>query len=161
MRLFKIFVCLFFLVNHSYGQVFPSIKTKNEKDVIEEFSKIGQSRTNKLNGYKQTITKNGDTLLLNVIGKENFLIKLTFNLKNGFCNYQRIDFSCDTCTVLHLTEIMNSKRFKWKEVEPNKYISKWKFQTAMEVIKIDNLCSSIIYTFVDKDKKEYQFDYKN
>ncbi len=153
-----LFLFVFFF--NAVGQLTPLIKNHTEKEVLKSFQQKGELRRNIENNYKLSESKNGDTLILKITGKENIVISLTFHLADRYCDYQRIDFSCDSCTIDHLNEILNSKKIGWKKVSSDTYLSKWKLQTKMEILRTGNICSTIIFRYFDKTKSEYKKEYR-
>jgi hypothetical protein len=145
---------------NAVGQLTPLIKNHTEKEVLKSFQQKGNLRQNIENNYKLSESKNGDTLILKINGKEIIVISLTFNLTDGYCDFQRIDFSCDSCTIDHLNEILTSRKIGWKKISTDIYLSKWKLQTKMEILRTSNICSTIIYRYFNKVKSEYKREYR-
>ena len=141
------------------GQLTPMVKNYNENEVLKTFINNGKNKRNIANGYRITHSKEEDTLILKIDGKETISIKFTFKLDKGYCDYQRIDFSCDSCIINHMNEIINSKKYKWRKSNTDKYISKLKYQTELEIIRLNNICKRVIYRYVDKTKRDYEFNY--
>jgi hypothetical protein len=135
----------------------PMIKFYTEKKVLNAFYKLEKSGSK--DNYTLSDFKNGDTLNLKVDGYENIILKFTFKLEGGYCDYQSLEFSCDSCTQKHQEEIFNLKYCGWKKLSEDKYLSKYQVQTEMQITKTDNMCSKIIYRYVDKPKKIYKTEY--
>jgi hypothetical protein len=157
-KLIPVFLILF-LPLYSLGQLKPMIYYYKEKSVIRTFQKNTQSKDNAQLDYKPSVAKIGDTLFLKVEGFETIAIKFTFNLENGFCNYQSVMLSCDSCSINHVQEVLNDKYYHWKKVNENKFLSNYATHTEMEIVRENELCREIIYRFVDKPKKEYKSVY--
>jgi hypothetical protein len=154
-----LFITLLLLKQSSYGQIEPMIKWYSEKQVQNKFHRLAKANKNDEGGYKLSDYKNGDTLILKVEGYENIIMKFTFGLDRGYCNYQSIEFSCDSCSLKHTEETLDLKYCGWKKLGADKYLSKYAVQTEMEIKTNDFLCRKIIYRYVDKPKKEYKTEY--
>ena len=156
-----IFSWLFILSSEGFSQREPMIKNYNEQQVLKAFYKTAKADGNKEKGYKLSDYKIGDTLILKIDGYENIVIKMTFGLKSGYCDYQSLEFSCDSCTLQHSEDILNLKYCAWRKISENKYLSKFPVQTEMQIVKSNNLCRRIIYKYVDKPKEEYKMEYNS
>jgi hypothetical protein len=144
------------------AQIQPQIKISKEKDVIKRFNKISHQKKTLKKNYKVSSSKNGDTLVLNVMVKEtqSITMKFTFNLNNGYCDYQSIEYTCDSCIIDYLDHILKLKYCRWKKINKNTYRSSYFMQTEMEVQKYEILDKKIIYRYVDYPKGLYKITYK-
>ncbi len=148
-------------VSCSFGQNTPMIKFYTEKEVLKEFYKNSQLKSNIALNYKVSDFKNGDTLILKIEGQESITVKLTFKLELGYCDFQTVEFCCDSCAIKQANEILNLKYCGWKKLSEDKYLSKYHIQTELEISKIDNLIKTLTYRYVDKPRKVFKNEYKS
>ena len=77
--------------------------------------------------YKYNLTKTDTTLML--VSNDSKLspcsVYCSFK-KRGNCFFQKEAFSCDTCYKISLTVMLNKKRFKWKQIGTDRYLSKYR-----------------------------------
>jgi hypothetical protein len=143
---------------NSFSQDLPQIKHKIIENVVEEINIF--NRNNRKNDAILTSSKSGDTLVLEAKGKDNVILKYTFKLKNGRCDFQSVDYECSHCAEKNVMRILNQAYLGWRKLGENKYLSNYFYQTELELIKNEDGTIRLVYQFVNKTKKEYKLWYK-
>jgi hypothetical protein len=151
-------VFLAILTANLFSQDLPQIKHKIIEEVVEEINIF--NRNNRKNDVIITSSKSGDTLVLEGKGKDNVILKYTFKLKNGRCDFQSVDYECAHCAEKNVKRILNQGYLGWRKLGENKYLSNYFYQTELELIKNEDGTIRLIYQFVNKTKKEYKLWYK-
>jgi hypothetical protein len=139
------------------------IKFYDRKDAQKKFRK-------ELHLNDSTISKNtSDTLT--AFFKTNVqsgFIKLNFLKSNDefafkYCIRQEVILDCSECSTKYLNGLLHSKGYGWKKVADNKYATNYSLQTQLNVIYHDKekYCMTLIFTYIDKPKKEYKTWYQS
>jgi len=147
------------LISEFIAQDLPQIKHKSIENVVDEINIF--NRNNRKNNAIITSSKSGDTLVLDVRGKDNVLIKYTFKLKSGRCDYQSVSYDCVPCAEKHLKRILKQAYLGWRKLSDNKYLSNYFYQTEMEVIKNEDNTIRLVYQYVNKSNEAYKLLYKS
>jgi hypothetical protein len=103
-------------------------------------NKSSEKVLKKLNSYEKKekintiITENESsiTFQLRDTGWQNLDQHFYFNQK-GKCYKEILTANCDSCFQKYLTNVLNTKMYKWKVVSPSKYISNYTFQLVLEI----------------------------
>src|SRR4051794_34591182 len=100
-------------------------------------------------------------LNLKIGGYETILITLTFEFESGYCNYQSTGFSCDSCSVDHADEALNSNKYKGRKAGADRYLSKPSMHTEMKIQMVGTLCRKIVYSYISMPKEQYKLEYNS
>ena len=157
-KLTSILVFLAILTTNLFSQDLPQIKHKIIENVVEDINIF--NRNNRKNNVIITSSKSGDTLVLVAKGKDDVLLKYTFTLKNGRCDFQTVDYRCISCAEKNVKGILKQGYLGWRKLGENKYLSNYFYQTELELIKNEDGTIRLVYQFVNKTKKEYKLWYK-
>jgi hypothetical protein len=104
---------------------------KSKKQVLARLS-----RYNAGDGFENTATAQTDsTITLQVkeknTGREtNFIYRFD---KNGDCKSEEIKASCDTCFKKYLQDALAIKKYKWKKINENQYVSSFSKKLLIEL----------------------------
>lgn len=105
---------------------------------------IGKSKAQVRKKLQEQIEKN-DNLSILLTEKESelvFTIKPVKVLpaefiygfdKNGKCQSEKITAYCDSCFNKFLQDVLEQKRFDWKKINENQYVSKYRAQMMIEL----------------------------
>jgi hypothetical protein len=98
------------------------VRTLTEKEAINyEFKNTDYNE-----GYNIKQSRQADTVILEYFppeaAKPHVLRKVTFP-KGDVADFDQLVFLCDSCTMKYVNEIIATKMYDWKEVEPNIYFS--------------------------------------
>ena len=116
------------------------------------------------------ISKNiGDTLVMFFKrNNQSGFIKLNFLISNDefaykYCIRQEVILDCSVCSRNFLEALLQSKAYGWKKTANNTYVSNYLAQSQLSVTYNDKekYCMTLIYTYIDKPKKEYKTWYKS
>lgn len=53
--------------------------------------------------------------------------------KNGRCQSEKVTASCDSCYTKYLQKVLGEKKYEWKKVNENQYISKYAVRLMIEL----------------------------
>ncbi|MEI2737675.1 MAG: hypothetical protein V9F01_02705 [Chitinophagaceae bacterium] len=53
--------------------------------------------------------------------------------KNGRCQSEKITANCDSCYNKYLQDVLNVKKYQWKKINENQYISKYAARLMIEL----------------------------
>ncbi len=123
------------------------VKKKLEKIILEE-SALGIT-------YK--LEKFGDTLYYTEITKDfTTKMKLTFNLKYDYCDYQEVATTCSDCAEKRQNDLF--KIMKFYKISDTKYFSKYSRRIELETLgKTDQkFCSIVRLKYISLTRKEYK-----
>jgi hypothetical protein len=123
-----------------------------------------------LNVSDSTIIKNsGDTLT--TFFKTNMqsgFIKLNFLQSSDefafkYCVRQELILDCSECSTKFIESLLKAKGWGWKKVGDNTYVSNYFAQSQLKITYKDKekYCTTLIFTYIDKPKKEYKAWYKS
>ena len=157
-KLTSILVFIAILTANLFSQDLPQIKHNVIEEVVEDINIF--NRNNRKNDVILTSSKSGDTLILVAKGKDDVVLKYTFKLKNGRCDFQTVDYRCVSCAEKNVKGILKQGYLGWRKLGANKYLSNYFYQTELELIKNEDGTIRLVYQFVNKSKKEYKLWHK-
>ena len=155
----KTTVFLFFFLS-TIVEAQPSLKVYIKYYELKETEKSFRKEEKRGFVVPGSIFFEQDTLKATLRGKENIYLKATFKLEEGYCNYEEVLFDCQ-CAYESLNDLLQQKWYGWKKISNSKYISKYSFQTELEIFGElkKGECLSIKLKYIDKSKAEYKIWY--
>ena len=139
-----------------HGQhIGPYVNRYNKNQVVKKIEKGIQRNTSQT--IKISLEEVGDTLYYRVSENElTTIIKMTFNLKNNYCDYQEIVTTCGECAEKRGKSLFS--RFKWYRISDTKYVSR--YNRKMMLVFIDNpssdFCNIIKFQYNSMTEMEYK-----
>jgi hypothetical protein len=124
------------LVGHSKGWVKSELKYdfKSSKTIINE-------------------TDSTYTVLLRDTSKKPMNIYCLFN-KKGDCISQKMEFTCDSCYNIFLKWTLAVKRYQWKSIPNNRYVSKYSKHMLVIINDADHYYTVLYQPWTEDDYKK-------
>jgi hypothetical protein len=143
-----IIVILFFLPAAGFSQ---SYINKTKSHVKKELGK----RYLKKDSISTTITETDSTLLLKVRGAGTIEADHIYSFdRSGKCSSEKTITWCDSCHEKLLQPLLAEKKYNWKKINMNQYISGFSASLFIEIQINDNIYSFTIFRF-SLSKKMY------
>jgi hypothetical protein len=133
----------------------PFIRIYNKKLVLKRLEKIIQKDSSLT--VKYSLEEIGDTLfMIESTEKQTTKMKITFNLKDGYCDYQEIKTTCGECAEKRQADLF--RFFKWYKISDSKYVSRFSRKMEVEIINnpLQEFCTCHIFRYNSMSKKEYK-----
>lgn len=105
---------------------------------------IGKSKTQVKKNLQRQIVKN-DSLTITLTDNDSLIIYAVkggkvfpadfmygFN-KSGKCRSEKISLTCDSCYKIFLRDVLAQKKYGWKKINENQYISKFAARMMIEL----------------------------
>lgn len=151
MHLPKIIIILFLL--------FP-IASLSQKAIIKSREVIlHQLKTQKENNKDATVNiLESDTSLmmtLNYNNQKQVLFSYFFN-GTGKCTEEKVTAGCDSCINSYLNKVLSQKKYKWKKINENQYVSSFSKALMIE-LPADGKEFSFSLLHTTLSKKLYKF----
>ena len=136
-----IIVILFFLPATGFSQLYIN-KTKSQ--VKHELSK----RFLKKDSVSAIITETDSTLLLKIRGSGVIESDHIYGFdRSGKCSTEKIITWCDSCHEKLLQSLLAEKKYNWKKINMNQYVSEFSASLFIEIQVIDDTYSFTIFKF--------------
>ncbi len=150
-----IFIVLLLLISaKGYSQHYIN---KNRSDVKEM---LGKSFLN-LPGTSAKIIETDSSITREVKGPGETIIQEIYIFdKSGKCNAEKTITACDSCIEKLLKRVIDNKKYRWKKINLNQYISKYTERLLLETQAINNKFSFTILR-TGLDRKTYRSLIKN
>ena len=150
-KIFRIIIALFLLAPiPAYPQLFIN-KTRGQ--VKKEISKVFTENYN--------IAETDSSLVVKVRGTGAPGADHIYRFdKSGKCNFEKTITSCDSCHEKLLQQVLDVKKYQWKKINLNQYISDFTTGVFLEIQIADNVFSFTIYR-TNFSKKMYRFLLEN
>ncbi|OFY51031.1 MAG: hypothetical protein A2W85_05345 [Bacteroidetes bacterium GWF2_41_31] len=150
-----VFLTLFFPMFLHGQRIGPYVNRYSKNQVVKKIEKGIQRNTSQT--IKINLEEVGDTLNYRVTENElTTVIKMTFNLKNNYCDYQEISTTCGECAEKRGKSLFS--RFKWYRISDTKYVSRYYRKIMLELI--DNppsdFCNTIKFQYNSMTEMEYK-----
>jgi hypothetical protein len=124
---------------------------KTKSMVKEEIEKVYMRKDN----ITTTITETDTTLILKVRGTGTTEADRIYSFdKSGKCNSEKTVTWCDTCHTKLMQPVLAAKKYMWKQINQNQYISKFSAGVFLEWQERDDTWSFTIFRF-NLNKKMY------
>lgn len=111
-------IFLFVLPIHLFSQGFIG---KNKRYVKKYLQKEARK-----NDTHITITDQDSILLYSIRDERYRPVDFIYRFNNaGRCSYQKVMAGCDSCLQKYLKEVLDRKKYEWKKINENQYVSKY------------------------------------
>ena len=149
-----IIVLLLFVPSTGFSQLYIN-KTKSQ--VKQELGKIFLKK----DSIPTSITETDSTLLMKVRGTGVTEADYTFSFdKSGKCSAEKTVTWCDSCHEKLLQSLLAEKKYRWKKININQYVSKYSAGVFIEIQATGNTYSFTIFR-LNLNKKMYRFLLEN
>lgn len=94
---------------------------------------------------KATLTETDSSLVLKVTGTKTLPADFIYGFdKAGKCNSQKTIAYCDSCLNKFLQLALDEKKYQWKKINENQYISAFNDKMMIEISAVDKNYFSLI-----------------
>lgn len=140
MKIILFFLCFFPLISTAQNFI-----GKKRARVI----KLLQQEIKKNDSLTISLTTTDSTVICSVKAGKSSPADFIYSFnKSGKCTAEKIMASCDSCFTKYLQQLLANKRFEWKKINENQYISKY---TAYRVIELPGDTKEFSYTILKTD----------
>lgn len=130
---------------------------KSKSDVKK---KLDKSPVN-LDGISTRITETNSSITRNLQGPGEISTDEVYLFdSSGKCSSEKIISNCDSCFDRLLKAVLDQKKYEWKLINANQYVSKFSAGLFLEMQGVNNIYSFTILR-TNLDKKMYDFLMKN
>ena len=147
------FVFIFFNFYQTLSQVYIDWSPSRVADEL-----IYVQHTNSKSISEVKIYSYSDSLHANVNGVKPLTMDCRFSSIDKKCNDQKIKFECDECMQNWINDILSIKKYKWKQLDKNRYISAPEFLIEFH---FDTSKLSIQFLKSTLSREEYKKLYKH
>jgi len=110
----------------------------------------------KAGSIKPVFTETDSTITMSVKGGDVKAMDFIYAFdKSGKCNSEKTMANCDSCVNKMLQEIVNNKKFGWRQINENQYVSKFEDHLMIELPVNPNEFS---YTILRMDWTRASYD---
>jgi len=93
-----------------------------------------QKQIEKNDSLKIILTEKGSELVYTIKPVKVLPAEFIYGFdKNGKCRSEKITAYCDSCFNKFLQDVLKQKRFAWKKINGNQYVSKYRAQMMIEL----------------------------
>ena len=108
-----------------------------------------QKQISKNDSITITLTDNDSALLYSIKAGKTLPADFIYGFnKSGKCQSEKIIAGCDSCFNKFLKNLLSEKRYEWKKINENQYVSKYAAQRMIELPPENNNFS---YTILKTD----------
>lgn len=133
------------------GQSFPCYINWDKESIKENFQDLSVQNEK----YKVVINDSLSFLKISIRGHEK--IDAEFELDSlGECQLSKFVYCCSDCSEKHIQEFLGDRYYGWKKLIPNRYVSKRKRKTMMEVFNSNPEVTVLIFERKEWTKKSYK-----
>jgi hypothetical protein len=130
---------------------------KSKSSVKEEISKIFSGKNN----ITVTLSETDSSLSMKTRGTGTIEADYLYSFdKAGKCSAEKTVTWCDSCNDKLLQQVLGEKKYEWKKINLNQYISKFEVGVFLELQVTGNTYSFTIYR-TNLNKKMYKFLMEN
>lgn len=149
-----IIVFLFFVPATGFSQLYIN-KTKSQ--VKKELGKYFLKK----DSISTTITETDSTLLMKLRGAGAIEADHTYSFdKSGKCSAEKTVTWCDSCLEKLLQPVLAEKKYQWKKINMNQYVSEFSSAVFVEIQVTGNTYSFTVFR-LNLNRKMYRFLMEN
>jgi hypothetical protein len=135
----------------SFTSLAQNFINKNKSEVISKLNKYDLGNAN----AKSTITQTDSSVVMNVSGPGVQPVTFIYLFDaDGKCMTERTIANCDSCQNKYLQYALVQKKYKWKKINENQYVSSYKKKRMIE-LPADNTDKSMTVIRITWTKKIY------
>lgn len=130
---------------------------KNKSEVKKQLDKSSV----KVEGILTIITETDSSITREVKGPGGVITDEVYRFsKSGKCIAEKTITPCDSCFEKLLKAVLDNKKYRWKQININQYVSEYAERLLLETQAINNIFSFTILT-TDLNRKMYRSLIKN